>query len=183
MQTKLPIVFDIIGTVLKIIGLLLLVPGLVSAYYHETSGVFAFALTALLSISTGIIISRRGKKGEVGNKEAFAAVSLGWLAATFFGSLPFVFQGLSLVDALFESVSGFSATGATILSEANAQGYYIVNSTLVDNSICTALMNDLSLGLNGYGIAWQAVNSHTFYGLLFWRSFQQLIGGDRKSVV
>ncbi len=179
MQTKLPIVFDIIGTVLKIIGLLLLVPGLVCAYYHETSGVVAFALTALLSICTGIIISRRGKKGEVGNKEAFAAVSLGWLAATFFGSLPFVFQGLSLIDALFESVSGFSATGATILSEANAQGYYIVNSTLVDNSICIALMNNLdrTLASGGYEVAFSVVNNHTFYGLLFWRSFQQLIGG------
>ncbi len=162
---------------LKIIGLLLLVPGLVCAYYHETGGVVAFALTALLSISSGIILSRSGEKGEVGNREAFAAVSLGWLAATFFGSLPFVFLGLTLVDALFESVSGFSATGATVLSEANAQGYYIVNSTLVNNSVSTALMNELSLGLDGYGIAWQAVNSHTFYGLLFWRSFQQLIGG------
>jgi trk system potassium uptake protein TrkH len=178
-QTKLPIVFDIIGTVLKIIGLLLLVPGFVSAYYHETSGVVAFALTAMLSICTGIILSRLGTKGEVGNKEAFAAVSLGWLAATFFGSLPFVFQGLALVDALFESVSGFSATGATILSEANAQGYYIVNSTLVDNSICTALMNNLdrTLANGGYEVAFSVVNNHTFYGLLFWRSFQQLIGG------
>ena len=177
MQTKLPIVFDIIGTVLKIIGLLLLVPGFVCAYCHETSGVVAFALTAMLSICTGIILSHLGTKGEVGNKEAFAAVSLSWLVATFFGSLPFMFQGLGLVDALFESVSGFSATGATILSEANAQGYYIVNSTLVNNSICTSLMNELSLGLDGYVIAWQAMNSYTFYGLLFWRSFQQLIGG------
>jgi trk system potassium uptake protein TrkH len=174
---KLRIVFDIIGTVLKIIGLLLLVPGLVSAYYHETSGVVAFALAAILSICTGIILSRLGRKGEVGNKEAFAAVSLGWLAAIFFGSLPFVFQGLRLVDALFESVSGFSATGATILVESNAQGYYIVNSTLVDNSICAALLEGVTGGLASYNIAFQAMNSQTFYGLLFWRSFEQLIGG------
>jgi len=177
MQTKLPIVFDIIGTMLKIIGLLLLVPGFVSAYYRETGGVAAFALTAMLSICTGIIFSRLGEKGDIGNKDAFAVVSLGWLAATFFGSLPFVLQGIGPVDALFESVSGFSATGATILSEASADGYFIINSTLVDNSICTMLTNELSLWLNGYGMAWQAVNSHTFYGLLFWRSFQQLIGG------
>ncbi len=162
---------------LKIIGLLLVVPGLVSAYYHETGGVIAFALTSLLSLCTGIILSRLGTKGDMGNKEAFAAVSLGWLSATFFGALPFVFQGLALVDALFESVSGLSATGATILVESNARGYYIVNSTLVDNSICTALMNELTGGLAGYNIAFQAMNSHTFYGLLFWRSFQQLIGG------
>lgn len=109
---KLLIVSDIVGTVLKIIGLLLLLPGLVYAYYHETGGVVAFALTAMLSIGAGIVLSRLGVKGIVGNKEAFAAVTLGWLAATFFGSLPFIFQGLTLVDALFESVSGFSATGA-----------------------------------------------------------------------
>ncbi len=120
MQTKLPIVFDIIDTMLKIMGLLLLVPGFVSAYYHETSGVVAFALTSLISICFGIIRSRMVRKEEVGNKEAFATVSLSRLAATFSGSLPFVFKGLSLVDALFESISGFSATGATILAEANA---------------------------------------------------------------
>ncbi len=174
---KLRIVFDIIGTVLKIMGLLLLVPGLVSAYYHETSGIAAFALTSLLSIGAGIILGRLGTKGDVGNKEAFAAVSLGWLAATFFGALPFVFQGLGPVDALFESVSGFSATGATILVESNARGYYIVNSTLVNNSICTALINGVTGDMAGYNIAFQAINSQTFYGLLFWRSFQQLIGG------
>jgi len=174
---KLGIVFDVIGTVLKIMGLLLLVPGLVSAYYHETSGIAAFALTSLLSIGTGIILSRLGTKGDIANKEAFAAVSLGWLSATFFGALPFVFQGLGPVDALFESISGFSATGATILVESNAKGYYIVNSTLVNNSICTALINGVTGDLAGYNIAFQALNSQTFYGLLFWRSFQQLIGG------
>jgi trk system potassium uptake protein TrkH len=164
---KLRIVFDIIGTVLKIMGLLLLVPGFVSAYYHETSGISAFALTSLLSIGTGIILSRLGTKGDVGNKEAFAAVSLGWLAAT--SSELALFQGLGPVDALFESVSGFSATGATILVESNAQGYYIVNSTLVNNSISTALMNGVAGDLAGYNIAFQVMNSQTFYGLLFWR--------------
>lgn len=156
---------------------MLLVPGFVSAYYHETSGVLAFALTSLFSISTGMLLRRQGVRGEVGNKEAFAAVSLGWLAATFFGSLPFAFQGIGLVDALFESVSGFSATGATILTEAGAQGYYIVNSTLASESICAVLLNHLNQGMNGYAVAWQAAGSQTFFGLLFWRSFQQLIGG------
>ena len=87
------------------------------------------------------------------------------------------FRACGLVDALFESVSGFSATGATILVESNARGYYIVNSTLVNNSICTALINGVTGDMAGYNIAFQAINSQTFYGLLFWRSFQQLIGG------
>ena len=119
---RVRIVLGIIGTVLKILGLLLLVPGIVAALYHETDGIVAFALTSLLSVSAGILLKRLGEKGDVGNKEAFAAVTLGWLFATVLGSLPFVFQGLSLVDALFESVSGFSATGATILTESNSLG-------------------------------------------------------------
>ncbi len=178
---KLRIVFDIIGTVLKIMGLLLLVPGFVAALYHETSGIFAFALTSLLCMSSGIVLKRLGVKGDVGSKEAFAAVTLGWLCATFFGALPFAFQGISLVDALFESISGFSATGATILTESNAQGYYIVNSTLADNSIATALAGVVTSSLNGQnywlhpGVA--PIYAPTYYGLLFWRSFQQLIGG------
>jgi trk system potassium uptake protein TrkH len=174
---RLRIVFDTIGTVLKLLGLLLLVPGFVAAVYHETSGIMAFGLTALLSLSTGVLLSKVGLKDNVGYKEAFGAVTLGWLCATFFGALPYAFQGLSIVDGLFESVSGFSATGATILTESNAQGYYIVNSTLADGSISTALAGVVASGLVSANITTHIVNSHTYYGLLFWRSFQQLIGG------
>jgi len=173
---RVRIVLDIIGTVLKILGLLLLVPGLVAAFYHETDGIVAFALTSLLSVSCGIFLKRLGEKGDVGNKEAFAAVTLGWLFATVFGSLPFVFQGLSLVDALFESISGFSATGATILTESNPLGYYIVNATLADHSIATSLAAYV-IQLTGSNMALHLTHAHTYYGLLFWRSFQQLIGG------
>ena len=173
---RVRIVLDIIGTVLKILGLLLLVPGLVAAFYHETDGIVAFALTSLLSVSCGIFLKRLGEKGDVGNKEAFAAVTLGWLFATVFGSLPFIFQGLSLVDALFESISGFSATGATILTESNPLGYYIVNATLADHSIATSLAAYV-IQLTGSNMALHLTHAHTYYGLLFWRSFQQLIGG------
>ena len=173
---RVRIVLGIIGTVLKILGLLLLGPGIVAALYHETDGIVAFALTSLLSVSCGILLKRLGEKGDVGNKEAFAAVTLGWLFATAFGSLPFVFQGLSLVDALFESVSGFSATGATILVESNSLGYYMVNATLADNSIATSLAASV-MQLAGSSMALHITHTHTYYGLLFWRSFQQLIGG------
>jgi trk system potassium uptake protein TrkH len=174
---RLRIVFDTIGTVLKLLGLLLLVPGFVAALYHETSGIMAFGLTALLSLSIGVLLSRIGSKGDVGYKEAFGAVTLGWLCATFIGALPYMFLGLSIVDGLFESVSGFSATGATILTESNAQGYYIVNSTLANSSISTALANMAARSLVGANLTTHIMNSHTYYGLLFWRSFQQLIGG------
>ena len=171
------IVCDIIGTVLKIIGLLLLVPGIVAALYHETSGIAAFALTSLLSISAGIILGRLGVKGDVGNREAFAAVTLGWLSATVFSALPYFFQGIGFIDALFESISGFSATGATILTESNTEGYYIVNSTLADGSISASLARLVTENLTVHALGLHTLNHQTFYGLLFWRSFQQLIGG------
>jgi len=174
---KFRIVLDVIGTMLKLLGLLLLVPGFVAAVYHETNGVIAFGLTALLSLSVGIVLSRIGTKGDIGYKEAFGAVTLGWLSATLFGALPFMLQGLSPVDGLFESISGFSATGATILTESNAHGYYIINSTLADNSISTSLANMVAAGLIGANIASHVTESQTYFGLLFWRSFQQLIGG------
>ena len=173
---KIRIVLDLVGTVLKILGLLLLVPGTVSAIYHETAGIIAFALASLLSISFGIALKRMGRKGDLGYKEAFAAVTLGWLCATVFGSLPFVFQGIGFVDALFESISGFSATGATILVESNALGYYMVNATLADGSIATALARSV-IGIAETSAALHITHAPTYYGLLFWRSLTQLIGG------
>jgi trk system potassium uptake protein TrkH len=176
---RIRIVLNTIGTVLKILSLLMLVPGIVAAIYHETSGIAAFALASLLSLATGIALSRLGAKGDVGTKEAFGAVSLGWLCATIFGALPFVFLGIGFVDALFESVSGFSATGATILIESNAQGYYIVNSTLASHSLASSMAGFITgnLASEAPHATLNVVASQTFYGLLFWRSFQQLIGG------
>ena len=62
---------------MKLLAVLLLVPGAVAAYYGETDGVFAFALTALLTLASGIIIVRFSSKEEPGLKEAFALVALG----------------------------------------------------------------------------------------------------------
>ena len=92
---NLKIVFDTIGTVLKIMGLMLLVPGVVAAIYHETIGIVAFALTSLLSICTGIILGRLGTKGDMGNKEAFAVVSLGWLWPPSLAPCPSYFRALA----------------------------------------------------------------------------------------
>ena len=174
---KVRVVLHVIGRVLKILSVLLIVPGIVSTLYHETGGVITFALTSILSLIAGIILTRIGVTEDAGNKEAFAAVTLGWLCATFIGALPFAFQGISLVDALFESISGFSATGATILVESNAQGYYIVNSTLADNSIATTLAALAANSLNSSSLYITQEATATYYGLLFWRSFLQLIGG------
>jgi trk system potassium uptake protein TrkH len=173
---KIRIVLGIVGTLLKILGVLMLVPGVVATIYHEPSGIVAFALASLLALSAGVIMRRFSSEEELGNKEAFAIVAFGWLLIAFFGALPFFFQGVGLIDALFESISGFSTTGATILNEKNLQGYYIINSTLAENSIASKLADAITSQLGGETFR-DTIFGPTYYGLLFWRAFTQLLGG------
>ena len=128
----------------------------------------------MLTLLTGIIFERIGTVGTIGNKEGFAVVSIGWLCAAFFGGLPYFFLGTSIVDALFESMSAFTTTGATILTDSNAQGYWIINGALANGSIATAI--ELAAGPYIQGIA-RHMGHETYFGLLFWRSFAQWIGG------
>ncbi|MEM4523664.1 MAG: TrkH family potassium uptake protein [Archaeoglobaceae archaeon] len=62
-----------------------------------------------------LVISRRGKAEIIGEREAYIAVALIWLLIPVFGSIPFLFHGIKPIDAIFESVSGFTTTGATVL--------------------------------------------------------------------
>jgi trk system potassium uptake protein len=162
----------------KILAVLLLIPGAVAAYYAETAGVIAFAITSLLTLATGIVLGRLSSSEEPGLKEGFALVSLGWLGAAFFGALPYVFLGISLVDALFESMSAFTTTGSSILTESNAQGYWIINTALANSSLAHQL--ELSIrGLTANSTLFQisSIPDRTYMGLLFWRSFAQWLGG------
>jgi trk system potassium uptake protein TrkH len=164
----------ILGSFLKLMGVLMLVPGVVAAIYGESSGVISFALTSLLSLMTGIVFEHAGVKETMGNKEGFAVVSIGWLCAAFFGALPYFFLGLSMVDGLFESMSAFTTTGSTILTESNAEGYWIINAALADQSIVSMIERAAVPYLPAIG---GLSHSETYFGLLFWRSFAQWLGG------
>jgi len=165
------------GSLLKILAVLLLIPGAVAAYYAETGGVIAFAVTSLLTLATGIVLARLSSDEEAGIKEGFAMVSLGWLGAAFFGALPYFFLGTGMIDALFESMSAFTTTGSSILTEFNSQGYWIINPTLANSSIA----HHLELAVQGITassvIQISSGADETYMGLLFWRSFAQWLGG------
>ena len=175
---RIRVFLRLFASLLKILAVLLLVPGAVAAFYGETDGVIAFAITSLLTLATGIILGRLSSLEEPGLKEGFALVALGWLGAAFFGALPYVFLGTSLIDGLFESMSAFTTTGSSILTETNAQGYWILNSTLANNSVA----HNLQLGLQNLTektlpFEMRGGTDTTFMGLLFWRSFAQWLGG------
>ncbi len=184
---KLRVVMDVLGSLLILLGILMLFPAIVAAIYKEPAGVMALFLTSIITNVFGIILRRLGHKGEVMRPEAFAIVTIGWLLAAIFGSLPFIFLGLDAIDALFETMSGFTTTGATILTESNLQGYWVLNSTAAESSLAYGLVAALfspfageSIGTNETVLAAlepYASIKGTFYGLLFWRSFIQLLGG------
>lgn len=170
---RMNVVLGLLGKLLKVLGLLMLVPGGVAAIYQEPAGVVAFGLTSFLALIAGMILDHGRHDLDAGNREAFGIVSICWLLAAFFGALPFVFCGMGMVDALFESISGFSATGATILTESSPDGFYILNRTASEASIAT-MMSDYIISAANISIP---AREPTYFGLLFWRAFSQLIGG------
>ena len=118
------IVFSTTGRIFCIISLLLLVPSIVAIIYKETSQLFAFLITAACSLALGLLILliTRTKNRVIYAKEGFAITALAWIAMSVVGAVPFKLSGdiPSYVDAVFETVSGFTTTGASILTDVEA---------------------------------------------------------------
>ncbi len=106
-----------LGLILRPFAVILLVPAAVDVGYGAHARAFAFLVTSLLSFAAGAWLARRRVDiSGFSRLEAMAVVASGWLAAALLGSIPYVEQGFSLVDAYFESMSGFTTTGSTIFS-------------------------------------------------------------------
>ncbi|MFQ5843782.1 MAG: TrkH family potassium uptake protein [Planctomycetota bacterium] len=112
------IVLEALGQILRPFAFLLLVPALVDTAFGQPRRALAFAGTSLVSFLLGMLLARRGPPpGDVSRTEAMAVVAGGWLFAALLGALPYVEQGLQPVDGLFESMSGFTTTGATVFTD------------------------------------------------------------------
>ena len=112
-----------LGYLLLFEAAFLLVPMITAAVYYEPA-FFAFLITSLLSVICGILLVRFGKPKNklLFARDGFAIVSASWVLISLFGALPFIFSGAipSFIDALFETVSGFTTTGASILSDVES---------------------------------------------------------------
>ena len=112
------IVFRLLGYVLMIEGALLLLPAAASGFYGEWSVLGVFLVTAAVSAAVGYALCGIKPRSKVFYmREGFAATSLSWIVISIVGAVPFVVTGCipNPVDALFETVSGFTTTGASIL--------------------------------------------------------------------
>ena len=113
------VVIYILGWIMEIEAAFLALPGIVSAIYGESGG-FAFLWVALGSAVVGsVIILHRPKNMRFYLREGFVTVALSWILMSVIGCLPFVINGdiPHFADALFEMISGFTTTGATVVSD------------------------------------------------------------------
>ena len=118
-----------LGRLLLVLGAAELVPTVVCLVYLEGTAAFAFIGTALLTACCGLgcIVLARGGEGastDLYRREGILIVVAGWVMASAFGALPYMLTGTVTgpVDALFESASGFTTTGASILTEIESNG-------------------------------------------------------------
>lgn len=119
----------ILGKMMGVEGLLLLIPALVSLIYHEKS-VISFLIVAAILLVIYMVFGRKlPASKQIYGKEGFVIVGLAWILWSAFGALPFVISGSipHYVDALFETISGFTTTGSTILQiSSSANGNFLL---------------------------------------------------------
>ena len=120
-------IFGIIGKLAMIEAALLLLPMAVSAGYKEWTALKAFSITALGAFVLGLLLTLicRSKNRVIYAKEGFAIVAASWLSAALIGAFPFVISKEipNYINAFFETVSGFTTTGASILEDVEAMSH------------------------------------------------------------
>lgn len=112
-------IFYLLGWILNIVAALMLVPFAVSVYYSEAVGRY-FLICSLIMFAVGFALTRkRPKNSKFYAREGFVITALSWLLLSVTGCLPFYLSGEipSFTNALFECISGFTTTGASILSD------------------------------------------------------------------
>lgn len=116
------IIFNIIGWVIKVEGFLMLFPAIVALIYKENNiGIF-FGCAAVYYAVGKLLTLKNPKDSRFYAREGFVAVALSWVVMSILGAIPFIISGEipSCIDAVFEIVSGFTTTGASILVDVEA---------------------------------------------------------------
>ncbi len=141
----------IIGELLIAEGTLMSLPLITSLIYGEFSTVWAFIIPMIILLSVGVLfIIRKPTDKTLGAKEGFVTTGLSWIILSLFGAIPFVISGLipNYIDAFFETVSGFTTTGSSVLAVSDFDGLWSPE-----------------------------IASEGLRGIFFWRSFTNWIGG------
>lgn len=112
-------VLHVVGALLVLIGAAMGVASLVSWYFGDGATV-GIALAAVVTLGVGVVTNRATAfRDDIGPREGFGIVTFAWTGAAIFGALPYLFTGSieGIAPAIFESMSGFTTTGATVVSD------------------------------------------------------------------
>lgn len=137
------------GRILIVASALMLLPVAVALFYREYGMIKPFVIPAAAAFVTGVIFRLFRSGGNYKAGEGFTITAISWILISIFGALPFVISGEipNYIDAVFETVSGFTTTGASIIGKSTTPGFI---GGFVENMSRS---------------------------LLFWRSFTHWIGG------
>lgn len=117
------LIFSILGLLLTINGLAMLLALPFSVYYGEDWRplLYSAAITVFAGLPVWLILSKNTNR-ELKRRDGYLIVSFGWITMSFFGALPYLLSGAipDLTNAFFETMSGFTTTGATILTDIEA---------------------------------------------------------------
>jgi len=117
-----PIVLRLLSLILLVVSLFMLFPMAFGLAYGEISTLSAFYLPMAATILIAVVVlllTSRIQRNRFSYRDAFFFVSVSWIGASLLGAMPFVISGYipRIADAFFETMSGFTTTGATILTE------------------------------------------------------------------
>jgi trk system potassium uptake protein len=116
---KFGAVVKVIGSIL-IVDAFLMIPALLIAFFLKEESLFGFVLAFAVTLGLGFTMSRvKTQKKPIKIKEGLAIVTFGWIMVSLLGAIPFYVSGAipNVIDAIFETVSGFTTTGASILTD------------------------------------------------------------------
>jgi len=140
---RIKVVLHYLGLLITGLGLTMLFPLGLSLYYNEPD-FLAFAISAGITVGSGLLLWRLtpGSEGRLSRREAIMLVAGAWVLASAFGAIPYELAGTfpSTLDAYFESVSGYTTTGASVLASIESQPHVIL------------LWRNLTQWLGGMGI-------------------------------
>ena len=125
---RLSLVVHVIGLIVRVFGLMFLAPAAVALVYGERRDAIAFVLASALTCIAGHAMRHAGgaaaeRAVEIMRRvEGLAVVSGSWLMIAWFAALPYFWSGLGPIDAMFESMSGLTTTGATVLRDFSTFG-------------------------------------------------------------
>ncbi len=120
---NLKIIFRVLGFLLVVEGVAMCLALIVALIYGE-SDVLAFIISAGINLGLGsaIVFGTSKAKKDIGKREGFIIVSMVWIVFSFFGSLPYIISGAipNFTNSFFETMSGFTTTGSSILNDIEA---------------------------------------------------------------